>query len=139
MLIRAKSGIAIALLLTSIILLFGGANRALAHAGHDHGSAADTSIQASVVVDAEQFLPVDNLPGLAGAELTGTPTKPSLPLHQANCCCGSVACHAGVAGAHMDISHPYDSGERLALRLEVGLIKAGSDGIERPPRAHGSR
>lgn len=138
MLVRAKSGIAIALLLTGILLLFGGARPALAHAGHDHGPAAHSVIQAFILGDTEQFVQAHEAPGSARYALAGVPAKPFLPLHQANCCCGSVACHAGVAAPHTNISDPYSCGERLALPPVTGLVNTASDGIDRPPRTQGS-
>ena len=60
---------------------------------------------------------------------------PVEPLHQDTCCCGSLACHAGVMAAFVTIVNPYRLGERLRPRPVLASVRATLDGIERPPRA----
>ncbi len=60
---------------------------------------------------------------------------PVQPLHQDTCCCGSLACHAGVMAAFVTIGHPYRLGERLRPRPVLASVRATLEGLERPPRA----
>jgi hypothetical protein len=135
MVIRAKVGALLVMLLAGFLFLFGGTNQACAHAGHDHGSARtrDNAIEIPTAHRDQGLAPLQR--GFATPKkLAATPDGPTLPLHQANCCCGSVACHAGVGAPTANISDPYRVGERLALPPARVLTKTGKFGIERPPR-----
>jgi hypothetical protein len=92
------------------------------------GSAARPNAPAPRLVPAQARLPVT--PG-TGVKAQKVP----VPLHQDTCCCGSLACHAGVMAALVTIDNPYRLGERLRLRPVLASVRATLDGIERPPRA----
>jgi hypothetical protein len=136
MLGRVKSAVVFFALLIGTALLFGTAERAAAHAGHDHGSAAPQGVvKPSTVVDVVLSAATEEVEPASG-EHDATLSKRSLPkqpVHQGNCCCGSFACHAGVA-ALVNFSHPYRVGERLALRPVLAPVLRRPGGIERPPR-----
>jgi hypothetical protein len=74
------------------------------------------------------------LPVTAGTAVKAQ-KAPAEPLHQDTCCCGSLACHAGVMAAFVTIVNPYRLGERLRPRPVLASVRATLDGIERPPRA----
>jgi hypothetical protein len=93
------------------------------------GSAARPNAPAPRLVPAQARLPVT--PG-TGVKAQKVPVE---PLHQDTCCCGSLACHAGVMAALVTIDNPYRLGERLRLRPVLASLRATLDGIERPPRA----
>src|SRR5262245_9324994 len=134
---RPIAGIFFAALLAAILLVLGSANRAHAHAGHDHSTEATPPATVAVVSDEWQIGPSEAAPDLPflGTEVTYAPDKPSPPLHQGNCCCGSIACHAGVATPVIDVADPYRLAERLLPPPPIAWIRGPQDGIERPPRA----
>ena len=135
------------------------ANTAANHPGRMHPAAAalapviDLATPAAVTAQlllapqlagglaARPVAPTERL-GPAQARLpvtAGTAVKaqkaPTEPLHQDTCCCGSLACHAGVMAAFVTIVNPYRLGERLRPRPVLASVRATLDGIERPPRA----
>jgi hypothetical protein len=137
MLGRVKSALVFLALLIGAALVFGTAEQALAHAGHDHGSAAPQGVvkPSAPVVDVVLSAATKETepgPGEHDAKLNKQ-SVPKQPVHQGNCCCGSFACHAGVA-ALVSISHPYAVGERLALPPVLEPVPSRPGGIERPPR-----
>jgi hypothetical protein len=80
-------------------------------------------------------LPVDAHRPLSGPSAAAAPTVPAAPRHLDSCCCGSVACHAGVMAALLTIDNPYRLGQRWRPRPARAAVPAARDGIERPPRA----
>jgi hypothetical protein len=140
----------IAFFFIGCLSLMSGAVPAHAHAGHAHRTTAAsvkpvtvqpaaeeplTEPVAAMVAPSEQaanagVIDVESLERDARA----SPTRSHRPLHQGNCCCGSIACHAGVAAAAADVTDPYQVGERIALRPVPGMATAKPGGIERPPR-----
>jgi hypothetical protein len=135
--VRLTAGVIFAALLAAILLVLGSANRAHAHPGHDHSTDATLPATVAVVPDEWQIGPSEvarDLPFL-GTEVTHVPDKPSAPQHQGNCCCGSIACHAGVATPVIDVADPYRAAERLLPPPLIACIRGHKDGIERPPRA----
>jgi hypothetical protein len=126
--------------LAGFFVLVGGAVPANAHAGHDHGAAATIS-------SPEVLFPAIN--AAAGrvaeaqdrgtrtsdqSELANAPTKAPQPLHQGNCCCGSIACHAAVAAPLIEVFPGYVYGMRLEPHPASRLVGKKEGGIERPPR-----
>jgi hypothetical protein len=128
----------LAVLLTGILLLFGSVDWAFAHAGHDHAAAIVPAGRIVSYMDAEPSNPAELGSQLSDAELSDIQHNPIPPLHQGNCCCGSVACHSGVAAPAMNVADPYRFGERLTLSPVRAPARACQGGIERPPREHGS-
>jgi len=134
--VRLTAGVFFAALLAAILLVLGGANRAHAHPGHDHSAEATPLATVTAVLDEWQIGPSAATPDLPflGTEVTYAPDKPSAPQHQGNCCCGSIACHAGVATPVIDVADPYRLAERLLPPPLIAWIRGPQDGIERPPR-----
>ena len=135
--VRPIAGIFFAALLSAILLVLGSANHAHAHTGHDHSSEATPPVSVAVAPDELQIGSSEagpNLPFL-NTVVTYAPDKPSAPQHQGNCCCGGIACHAGVATPIVDVADPYRHAERLLLPPLIAWIRGPQDGIERPPRA----
>jgi hypothetical protein len=147
---RAKLTALLGAMLAGFLVLVGGAAPASAHAGHNHSRNATAQAPAPVVVDHEAIgatvpdeigatVPdeTESPPGETGSQndLTTTPAKIPAPVHQGNCCCGSIACHAGVeppaAAAIKDV--------RVSARVEPvpvsGTAKFNPHGIDRPPRS----
>jgi len=79
--------------------------------------------------------PAQLLLALTGTRAVKAHKAPVEPLHQNTCCCGSLACHAGVMTVLVTIDDPYRLGERLRPRPVIASVRAALDGIERPPRA----
>lgn len=134
--VRLTAGVFFATLLAGLLLLLGTSNRALAHAGHEHSTEAARPITLTVILDEGQIGPSEAAPKLPSLdmEVTYAPDKPSAPQHQGNCCCGSIACHAGVSTPAIDVTNPYRLAERLLPPPLVAWIRGPQDGIERPPR-----
>jgi hypothetical protein len=136
MLRRVKSALVYLALLISTALLFGTADQAMAHAGHDHGSARPERVvnHSPPVVQSSGATVDEVLVLLADGGVTlDNQSLPNQPAHQGNCCCGSFACHAGVA-VFVSISHPHEVGQRLALPPVLAPVPSRPGGIERPPR-----
>jgi hypothetical protein len=117
---------------------------ASAHAGHAHVQrvahrpAVHSSLPQLSVPKAQKHnhKAVFEAAGDASSELVEARSRgpAGQPLHAENCCCGSIACHAGVAATVSNISDPYRFGERLATPPVLALAKSDQGGIERPPR-----
>ena len=143
MAMRAKLTGLLAAALTGFFVLIGGAAPASAHAGHDHSQ--NTAVQAPAPV-AGSFpaiaatAPDEDVqsPARAGgtdADLTSSPNKIPAPVHQGNCCCGSIACHAGVEAALPVAVKPFGLSAKVELVPSAGLAKFNPHGIDRPPRS----
>ena len=134
---RLTAGVFFAALLAAILLVLGSASRAHAHPGHNHSTEVTPPATVTVVPDDWRIGPPEAAPELPfrDTEVTYAPTKPSAPQHEGNCCCGSIACHAGVATPVMEVADPYRLAERLLPPALVAWIRDSQDGIERPPRA----
>jgi hypothetical protein len=134
---------------------------ASAHPGHRHGMsspahrsapassaitapaqtdrAAVAETRSSTTVDAPKEGPFgqpSHRPQPDGVEddLAARDGKPPAPLHQGNCCCGSVACHAGVPAAVQGAREPSMRSEKLDLPPVRAVARTEQGGIERPPR-----
>jgi hypothetical protein len=69
-------------------------------------------------------------------ELSAALTKQSTPLlHQGSCCCGSVACHAGVDLPVVNLAEHCAFSDKIELPPGLALTGAVPGGIERPPRS----
>jgi hypothetical protein len=135
--VRLTAGVVFAALVAAILLVLGSANSAHAHAGHDHSTDATGPATLAVISDEDEIGRTGaalDLPSLDN-EVTYAPDKPSVPQHQGNCCCGSIACHAGVETPALDVADPYRLAERLLPPPLIGWVRGPQDGIERPPRA----
>jgi len=145
----AKFTLLVAALFFSCLSLMGNASPANAHAGHSHRETADSAEQTVAIApaDEESLTENDTAAPLAQAARDGkggvdapeigvsvSLAKHHQPIHNGNCCCGSIACHAGVATHVINVTDPYRLGEHLVLPPVVACIGASQDGIERPPR-----
>ena len=141
MAMRAKLSV-LGAALAGFFILVGGAAPASAHAGHDHNDSATVQVRVPVAVTFEAVAATASDEAQSPtrqedsqADLTTTPSKIPAPVHQGNCCCGSIACHAGVeAPAPAAMKHV-----RLSARVEpmpvFGMAKTNPHGIDRPPRS----
>jgi hypothetical protein len=143
MALHAKLTGLLAAVLTGFFVLLCGAAPASAHAGHDHFQSA--AVQAPAPV-AETFKAIpatasdEDVQSLAldagsHADLTTTPNKTPAPLHQGNCCCGSIACHAGVEAAVPVAVKPFGLSAKVELVPAASMAKFNPHGIDRPPRS----
>lgn len=134
--VRLIAGVFFAALLAVIQLVLGSANCAHAHADHAHATEATPTTTVALVPDNWQIGSSEAAPDLPilDTEVTYAPDKPSAPPHPGNCCCGSIACHAGVATPVIDVADPYRLAERLLPPRLIAWIRGPQDGIERPPR-----
>jgi hypothetical protein len=136
-------------LLVGFFLLISGSSPVYAHAGHSH-AARQTATAASRAVDApaaiESFGAAED--GV-GRQVTDRPqpiqdSNASIDLTRAAdtperlrldaCCCGSIACHAGVGASVANVWPPYRLGQRMRPAPVLGVPKAVQSGVERPPR-----
>lgn len=92
-------------------------------------------LTAHPVAPRQQLAPAQGRLAVTGGLAAKAQTGPVEPLHQDTCCCGSLACHAGVMAAFVTIVNPYRLGERVRSRPVLAFVWATLDGIERPPRA----
>jgi hypothetical protein len=142
MAIRAKLSVLLGAMLAGFLVLVGGAVPASAHAGHDHARVATMQPPAPVAVDVEAIAATvpdeaqsPSREGGSQAHLTTTPAKTPAPVQQGNCCCGSIACHAGVeAPAPIAVERPMLSAKLEPMPVS-GTAKSDPHGIDRPPRA----
>jgi hypothetical protein len=125
-----------------VIVAAGGMSPVAAHGGHDHhpvqpsvsaASAAPIATREAAVIDRvsvgrqssdsshRQFI-------AAHTELPPPATTPG------TCCCGSVACHAGVPASQATFLDGERFSEKVELRPVIGAAKTIPGGIERPPR-----
>jgi hypothetical protein len=137
---RAKLTALLSAVLVGFFVLIGGATAASAHAGHDHGPTPTVSTPEIVVPSINAVVDTgteaEDGSTRAGdlAELADGPTKAPQPLHQGNCCCGSIACHAAVAALLIELTPGYFYSVRLKPRPVAALAGTKEGGIERPPR-----
>jgi hypothetical protein len=69
------------------------------------------------------------------ADLGALPAKiPGQPLQQTDCCCGGIACHAGMDIPTLIATDPLVFSDRVELSPVSAMAGAMPDGIERPPR-----
>lgn len=129
----AKIAILFLALLTGFLLLFG-VDQAVAHARHDHAPHA----AARADFEIGRYAPAERKFEALQEEAADTPNAPMQPVHDGNCCCGSLACHAGVTVRAMNVFNLRQLGERLGLPVVMTLAITLSGGIERPPRERGS-
>jgi hypothetical protein len=77
----------------------------------------------------------DNLfVGLHGHLDAAPAGNPIQPLYQVTCCCGSVACHAGVDAPTLIVADPWTLAAKVESPPVPALAGAVLGGIERPPR-----
>lgn len=77
----------------------------------------------------------DSPAGRVGSQLDATPAdEPVAPVDQSTCCCGSVACHAGMAAPTLTVADPWAPAAKVELPPVLALAGAVPGGIERPPR-----
>ena len=137
---RAKLTALLGAVLAGFFVLIGGATPASAHAGHDHGPTPTVSTpeivvpRINVAVDTDSEAEDRGARGGDLAELADGPTKAPQPLHQGNCCCGSIVCHAAVAAPLIELTPGYFYSARLKPRPVAALAGTKEGGIERPPR-----
>ena len=147
MAIRAKFAAIVGTLLGSLVVLFGSAAPSSAHPGHHHGPAAVPASHAAVhapvvaqivtscfatIVETGEGQPKIN--DIDQTVLTAAPAKAPLPLHPSNCCCGSIACHSGVADTIPALLPRETYSARVQLAPVLATAGAIMGGIERPPR-----
>ena len=136
--IRAKLATFVCVFLGALLLLIGSPGIAKAHVGHDHQARASVHPGVRGAMTAAPATGVDLQPSVelpavrhhAASEPGGVPQ----PLHERDCCCGSVACHAGVAAPAVGVAPSYVTAEKLLIPPLPGAPKALAGGIERPPR-----
>lgn len=74
-------------------------------------------------------------PELVGSELDALPADaPVAPADQSTCCCGSIACHAGMNAPTLTVTNPWTLAAKVELPPVLALAGAVPGGIERPPR-----
>jgi hypothetical protein len=70
-----------------------------------------------------------------GSHPDATPAnEPVEPADQGTCCCGSVACHAGMDASTLTLTDPWTLAAKVELPPVLALAGAVPGGIERPPR-----
>jgi len=73
--------------------------------------------------------------GLVGPQLHPMPAdEPVAPADQNNCCCGGIACHAGMAAPPLTLTDPWTLGAKVELPPVLAFAGAVPGGLERPPR-----
>ena len=144
MAMRAKLIGLLAAVLTGFFILLGGAAPASAHAGHDHSQNAAVQEAPTPVVGAfmamaatapDQEVQSPTREDGSHFDLTTSPSKIPAPVHQGNCCCGSIACHAGVEAAVPIAVKPFGPSAKVELVPAAGMAKFNPHGIDRPPRS----
>src|SRR5262245_19136785 len=135
-------------LLVGFSLLIGHSAPARAHAGHNHSPNevvapqspvhAPTPIEPFVTAgDCASMQTTDPLPPRTASILCVHPMRIAAspePLYPGACCCGSIACHAGLDAPAVDLFHPRRFGQRMRLPRVLGVAKTVKGGVERPPR-----
>jgi hypothetical protein len=67
-----------------------------------------------------------------------TPSFPKAllkPIDLGTCCCGGIACHAGMTAPILVVTEPWAPSGKIELSPVLALAGAVADGIERPPRS----
>jgi hypothetical protein len=73
--------------------------------------------------------------GRVGSQLDATPAnEPVEPVDQGTCCCGGVACQAGIDAPTLAVTEPWTLAAKVELPAVLALAGAVPGGIERPPR-----
>ena len=126
-------------IVAGLLMLAGGASPVSAHAGHDHGppvvaERAPSKAPVAVQLPDKSEMGVNCLVAPIDVASASNRPKAPQPAHQTNCCCGSVACHAGVVAPLTQMSESNIFSERLEPRPEAALSGTIADGIDRPPR-----
>ena len=126
-------------LLAGFLFIACGSAPVHAHAGHNHASKEAVAAQLPVRTPA----PIG--PFVSAGDRVSTHVTDSLwpnmastesppPLQSGTCCCGSIACHAGLNAPAIDLFHPRRFGQRMRPARVVGAAKTVAGGVERPPR-----
>jgi hypothetical protein len=69
------------------------------------------------------------------SRLGATPADgPAEPVDQNSCCCGGLACHAGMAAPTLTVTDPWTLAAKIVSPPVLALAGAVPGGIERPPR-----
>jgi hypothetical protein len=146
MAIRTKFIAIVGALLGSLFIQVVSAQPGWAHPGHDHAPSATPTSHSAVQVPVAEAIVVGSVAAvepavdehqfndMARSVLSGAPMKTPQPFHPDNCCCGSIACHSGVAVAHEVVTPRESYGELFALPPVLARLGAMLGGIERPPR-----
>jgi hypothetical protein len=72
----------------------------------------------------------------AQARLDTIPLEgPAEPIGLGTCCCGGIACHAGMTAPIPAVMEPWAPSGRIELAPAPALAGTVTDGIERPPRS----
>jgi len=144
MAIRAKLIMYLCALLGGLCALAGTPNVANAHPGHDHApptARAPAQAPQAVAPAAAVDKPANQRPavlkkmarnGVSAQAVTDRPRAPQ-PFQQSNCCCGSIACHAGVEARAAQL-WPDKSRLKFGLPPVLAIPDNEWGGIERPPR-----
>jgi len=141
MAIRVKLTILLCALLGGLCALAGAPNVATAHPGHHHGPPAARSPTRAPVAVAPAAASEEHAsqlkrsgPNWADVHLASNRPKAPQPFHANNCCCGSIACHAGVAPSAAPLVDRSTLTQRFVLPPVLPMAGGVWGGIERPPR-----
>ena len=148
MAIRSKFALLLCALLGGLFFLAGAPNVASAHPGHNHVRALAAAPSPSrISVGHEPARRIRQQGALlqsrvvkrsvqngVAVRLAPAPPKPPQPLHAGNCCCGSIACHAGVEAPTVPLLAWCSLSQKFDLPAVLPMPKSVWGGIERPPR-----
>jgi len=145
MAIRAKLTVLLCALLGGLCALACAPNAATAHPGHHHGPPAAHSPTRAPVAVAPAAASEEHAsqrpevlkrsgPNWADVHLASSRPKAPQPFHANNCCCGSIACHAGVEPSAAPLVDPSSLTQRFVLPPVLPMAGGVWGGIERPPR-----
>lgn len=147
MTIRTKFIAIVGALLGNLFIQVGSAVPGWAHPGHDHAPSVISTSHDAVHAPAATEIVVAESVGTIGAAIDDhlrvndidrtvltVPGKTPQPVHPSNCCCGSIACHSGVAAAPEVIIPRETYRGQLELLPVLAMSGAMLGGIERPPR-----
>ena len=145
MAIRAKLIMHLCALLAGLCALAGAPNLATAHPGHHHAPPAPRSPTPAPVAVAPAAASEHHAgqrpkvlersgPNWADVHLASQHPKAPQPLHANNCCCGSIACHAGVEPSAAPLVDSSSLTQRFVLPPVLPMAGGVWGGIERPPR-----
>ena len=149
MAIRSKFTLLLSALMGGLFFLAGASNVASAHPSHKHVSAlsapAHSPLRISVGQEPARWIEPQgsrlqpavvkrSVQNGAIVYLAPAPSKAPQPLHAGNCCCGSIACHAGVEAPAMPLLAWCSLSQKYDLPAVLPMAKSEWGGIERPPR-----
>ena len=122
----------LATLLLAVFAVGAGASTAAAHGNHAHQVSANSSgsIVSSLTAEMRQLTQ-----GHAVAASVGSRSESPERHGKADCCCGSVMCHAGVTLTVDVFPFLCPTGARLIPEPASGQPQSNSSGLERPPRS----